>query len=68
MKKIVLIEGMMCENCANAVTKAISAVPGVLSVKVDLAGKCAEAETEGADDAAILAAVEDAGFEAKGIK
>ncbi len=68
MKKTVLIEGMMCENCANAVKKALTAVPGILSVSVDLAGKCAEAETEGADDAAILAAVEDAGFEVKGIR
>ena len=68
MKKIFLIDGMMCENCANAVTKAISAVPGVVSVSVDLAGKCAEVETGSAADSAIMDAIEDAGFTFKRIK
>jgi len=30
------IEGMSCEHCQKAVTDALKAVPGVLSVDVDL--------------------------------
>lgn len=69
MKKIFLIDGMMCENCAAAVTKAISEIHGVSSVKVDLAGKCAEVEYDGAaGDKEIMDAIDDLGYEAKGTK
>lgn len=65
MKKIFRIEGMVCEHCAAAVKGAISAVSGVDSVSVDLAGKRAEVECDDAAVAAILAAIEEAGFEGK---
>lgn len=65
MKRMFQIDGMVCEHCAAAVKGAISAVPGVGSVSVDLAGKRAEVECEDAAVAAILAAIEDAGFEGK---
>lgn len=69
MKKTFLIEGMMCENCAAAVTKALSALAGVSSVKVDLAGKCAELDYDGAvSDKEVMDAIEDLGYEAKGVK
>jgi copper chaperone CopZ len=31
-----LIEGMTCSHCVNSVTTAVSAVPGVESVEIDL--------------------------------
>lgn len=69
MKKIFLIDGMMCENCAAAVTKALSALAGVSAVKVDLAGKCAELTYDGkVSDKEVMDAIEDLGYEAKGVK
>ena len=46
MQYSVRIEGMACEHCARAVTKALSALSGVEEVKVDLAQKCAFVEAE----------------------
>ncbi len=69
MKKTFLIDGMMCENCAAAVTKAISGVHGVSSVKVDLAGKCADVDYDGtASDKEIMDVIDDLGYDAKGVK
>jgi copper chaperone len=40
MKRIVLkVDGMSCEHCAMAITKALKDLPGVSSVAVDLAAK-----------------------------
>jgi len=37
MEKLILkVDGMSCEHCKNAVTKAVSALPGVSFVDVDL--------------------------------
>ena len=42
MKNVVLnVEGMSCSHCVNAVTKAVTALDGVLSVNVDLEKKIA---------------------------
>lgn len=69
MKKTFLIDGMMCENCAAAVTKAISGVHGVSFVKVDLAGKCADVDYDGtASDKEIMDVIDDLGYDAKGVK
>ena len=65
MKKTFQIEGMVCEHCAAAVKGAITSVPGVGSVSVDLAGKRAEVECDDAAVATILNAIEEAGFEGK---
>jgi Cu+-exporting ATPase len=58
------IEGMTCSGCVNAVTRALSKVPGVTSVAVDL--DAAQAKVNGRVDPQILvAAVEKAGFAAQ---
>ena len=62
MKKIVSIEGMTCNNCVAHVTKALSGVAGVTKVKVDLKKARAELESE-AEDAALRAAVTNAGYD-----
>jgi copper chaperone CopZ len=59
------IEGMGCEGCVAAVEKALRAVPGVRTVAVDLAAGRATVEHEGADEAALVRAVEKAGYDAR---
>ncbi|MBC8014442.1 MAG: heavy-metal-associated domain-containing protein [Sporomusaceae bacterium] len=34
-----IVEGMSCGHCKNAVEKAVGALPGLLSAEVDLAAK-----------------------------
>ena len=42
MEKTVLqVQGMSCQHCVKAVHNAVSALPGVQSVEVNLAGKTA---------------------------
>lgn len=64
MKKIVTVEGMHCPHCQASVEKALSAVEGVTSAKVDLKKKTATValSQEVADDV-LMKAVADAGFE-----
>jgi copper chaperone CopZ len=58
------IEGMTCEGCANVVTRALSRVPGVTAVAVDL--KAGRARVEGQVSPQLLvAAVLGVGFGAR---
>jgi copper ion binding protein len=52
---------MMCGHCTGKVERALSAVPGVTGVMVDLEGKCATVTGE-APAGALVAAVESVGF------
>ena len=45
-KKVLLVEGMMCEHCAAHVEAAVSKIDGVKSVKVDLKKKIATAKVD----------------------
>ena len=65
-KMKVKIEGMMCKHCAARVTEALSSLAGVKSVSVDLKKKCAIIDGE-ASESDIKAAVENAGYEFKGM-
>ena len=69
MKKIITVEGMHCQHCQASVEKALSALEGVKSAKVDLAKKTATV-TLSADvaDETLTRAVADAGFEPKGVE
>ncbi|MFF5633641.1 cation transporter [Streptomyces sp. NPDC012825] len=61
------VSGMSCGHCKAAITAAVGALPGVVSVDVDVDGGLVTVTTGGApDDAAIAAAVEDAGYEPTG--
>ncbi len=60
MKKTVKIEGMMCQMCVKHVKTALSALDP--NVEVSLENKCATVD-EKVDDAAIAAAVKEAGYE-----
>ena len=67
MEKVISIEGMMCQHCVAHVTKALAALPGVETVSVSLENNNATV-TGSADDAALTAAVKDAGYEVTGIQ
>ena len=67
MKKTLTIEGMMCAHCAAHVEKALTALDGVGSVTVDLAGKTAVV-TGDVSDEALKKAVADAGYQVTDIR
>ncbi len=63
--KSYLVEGMTCSGCVNAVTNAIRAKQPAAEVTVDL--DSGRIDVEGAiEEAALIEAVEDAGFDYKG--
>ncbi len=57
------VPGMSCNHCKMAVTDELSSVVGVESVAVDLETKLVEVSGEGLDDAALRAAIDEAGYE-----
>ena len=58
------VAGMTCDHCVRAVTEEVTKLPGVTSVDVDLAsGQVTVASGAPLDDAAIAAAVDEAGYE-----
>jgi len=59
-----LVPGMHCGHCEAAVRDEVSAVPGVESVEVELETKRVDVAGAPLDDAAIRAAIEEAGYEA----
>ena len=61
---VYVVPGMSCSHCEAAVVEEISALPGVEGVAVDLATKRVEVSGTALDDAAIRAAIEEAGYEA----
>lgn len=68
MTKVLAVEGMMCPHCKASVEKALAAVGGVTSAVADLEAKTATVTCDGAvADAALRAAVTEAGFEVKSI-
>jgi copper chaperone len=56
------VEGMSCEHCVNAITSEVTAVAGVMAVGVDLAAGTVTVAGDGADDGAIRAAIDEAGY------
>jgi copper chaperone CopZ len=58
------VTGMTCDHCVRAVTAEVSMLPGVTDVEVDLAtGRVRVRSDHALDDAAVEAAVEEAGYE-----
>lgn len=64
MKKTMIVDGMMCQNCVRHVKKALESIDGVVSVNVDLDSKTAEIEMkQEIDDKILLDAVKEEGYE-----
>ena len=59
------VPGMSCEHCRAAVTDEVSAVAGVESVGVDLETKLVTVSGSALDNAALRAAIDEAGYEAE---
>ena len=57
------VPGMTCGHCEAAVTKEVSSVAGVTAVAVDLDAKLVTVTGAGLDRDAIVAAIDDAGFD-----
>lgn len=55
------VDGMSCNHCAQAVTKAVKSVDPGAEVRVDLAAKLVEADTQ-ADSKRVSQAIADAGY------
>ena len=56
------VEGMSCGHCRVAVSEEVGEIAGVVGVEVDLASGRLEVRGEAIDDAAVAAAVEEAGY------
>lgn len=56
------IDGMTCDGCARAVTRAVQSVSQGREVAVDRAAGRVEIGGAAIDDAVLRAAIEDAGF------
>lgn len=55
------VPGISCEHCERAIEGTVSAVPGVVRVAVDVEGRIVV--VDGGDEAAIVAAIDDAGYD-----
>ncbi len=64
--QIYAVDGMTCGHCVQSVTKEVGAVPGVTGVSVDLEAKTVTVVGDGVDDAAVRAAVDEAGYSVVG--
>jgi copper chaperone len=62
--EVYMVPGMHCGHCERAVKDEVAVVPGVASVDVDLETKLVTVIGESLDDAALRAAIEEAGYEA----
>jgi copper chaperone CopZ len=58
------VPGMHCAHCERAVTEELERVAGVRSVAVDLETKLVRVEGDDLDDAALRAAIDEAGYDA----
>jgi copper chaperone len=63
------VDGMTCGGCVRSVTRVVSDLPGVKRVDVSLEAKAASVEFDAAAvaPAAIVAAIEGAGFGARAL-
>ena len=61
-QRMYAVEGMTCGHCRAAVAREVGAVDGVTGVEVDLASGRLTVRGEGVQDAAVAAAVVEAGY------
>src|SRR5947209_9446405 len=61
-RRELVVTGMTCASCVASVEDALRGVSGVRDADVNLATERARVEVDGADDAALVRAVERAGY------
>jgi copper chaperone len=59
-----LVPGMTCDHCKTAVSQEVGQVAGVDAVQVDLDAKLVRVRGTGVDAAAVVAAIDEAGYDA----
>ena len=59
------VVGMTCDHCARSVSEEVTDVPGVTDVDVDLASGQLTVTGRQVSDAAVAAAVQEAGYEVR---
>jgi copper chaperone len=64
MTLIYRVDGMSCEHCVVAVTSEVGDVAGVQAVDVDLETKLVRVSGAAIDDTAVVAAIDEAGYDA----
>jgi copper chaperone len=64
MTQTYLVTGMSCDHCTIAVTDEVAKVAGVDAVEVDLDAKLVQVHGEGLDRAAVVVAIDEAGYDA----
>jgi copper ion binding protein len=62
--RVFTVEGMTCSHCVSSIETSVGSVEGVSQAKVDLAAGSLTVTGDPVDDAAIRAAVADAGYTA----
>jgi copper chaperone len=59
-----LVAGMSCEHCRESVTEELARVAGVEHIDVDLETKLVRVRGTSLDGAALVAAIDEAGYDA----
>lgn len=67
-KSIIKVKGMSCDHCVKAITKAVSALPGINGVEVSLSAATVTVEYDGAKSSLdnIRSEIEDQGYDVAG--
>ena len=65
---VIKVDGMSCEHCVKAITKAVGALPGVANVAVDLKAKTVAVDHDPAKSTLdqIKSEIEDQGYDVIG--
>ena len=56
------VDGMSCDHCVKAITSEVTQLAGVDAVAVDLANRTVSVSGDDVDDAAVAAAIDEAGY------
>jgi copper ion binding protein len=56
------VEGMTCDHCVKAITGEVTRLEGVDAVAVDLSAGTVRVSGDAVDDAAVAAAIDEAGY------
>jgi copper chaperone len=60
-----LVTGMSCDHCKVSIADEVRQVAGVESVHIDLDSKLVRVGGHDLDDAAVIAAIDEAGYDAE---